>query len=98
MTLWVRKARLGTISDFEEVEAYLVEDDAGELARADQTNRLKVKATHSISDETNPHRAERKLTNGVTIYGNDDIAGKLTAVIDRYAKIWENPGGFADVP
>ena len=92
-----RKVRLGTISDLDEVNAYMAHEDAAEIARVDQTNVLRIKPARAIG-QAKPQDIEMKLPNGVTIYGNDPVAVKLAEVVNRYPEVWENPGGFANVP
>lgn len=92
-----RKVRLGTISDLDEVSAYMAHEDAAELARVDQTNVLRIKPARAIG-EAKPQDIQTKLPNGVTVYGNDTVAVKLAEVVNRYSEVWENPGGFANVP
>jgi hypothetical protein len=85
-----RKARLGTVSDLEEVNACMAHQDAAEIARADQDSLLRIKASHPLG-ESNPHRAERKMPNGVTIYGNDSVATKLADLVNRHPKFGKTP-------
>ena len=88
-----RKARLGTVSNLEEVNACMAHQDA-EIARADQDSLLRIKATHPLG-ESNPHRAQRKMPNGVTIYGNDT---KFADLVNKHPEVWKNPGGFTNIP
>jgi hypothetical protein len=75
----------------------MAHEDAAEIARTDQDSLLKIKAIHAIG-ESSPHRAKRRMPNGVTIYGNDIVATKLADVVNRHSEVWKNPGGFTKVP
>lgn len=89
-----RKVRLGTLSDMEDVNACLVSPNAAALARTEQDN-IKYKSPGTMSkDDDN----ERKLPNGVTVWGDDVVAQKLAQMVNKYPEIWGDPGGFVNVP
>ena len=41
---------------------------------------------------------ETKMANGVTIYGNSDMAAPFCELVQRYPQLWEDHGSFAKLP
>jgi transposase InsO family protein len=83
-------ARMGFLSGFDEVSAYLAGPEAAELARTEQRQAPRARLEGNTTSGT-------KLANGVTVHGDENTVRKLARVVNKF-DIWTDHGGFADVP
>ena len=100
-----RRQRIGTILEYEAGESYPVEVDNHSLAAksgdseapavAEFTRLLDPKP--AITRTIDPSM-ETKLSNGITIYGNEADVTAIQHVAEQHPRIWEDSGDTIDLP
>lgn len=94
---------LGTVVEYEVDGCYLAHPDATLLAGTGDisidTHIIRdvfSTATATKIDEATNESPEKRLENGITIYG-DNLA-EYAAIVNSYPSIWKDDGGSMDVP
>ena len=90
----LRKARLGSIQEYEEEGCYAVDPKETYLAAGAGWPRPRGNSTNTTPD---PSDATEKHPTGFTAYGTCLVRDRLFAVASSY-RIWAKTGGFISVP
>lgn len=85
------KEKLGTASELDVRNAFHASTDAAELAFSDPQPAKPIVVSTANNSEV-------KLDSGITVAGSDNNAKRLTALTERYCKLWLDDGSPVDIP
>ena len=78
------KVRLDFLTDFDEIEVYLVESEAAELAHVDQNNVFHFDQNNLSCRLVNFTCFETVLLSDITVYSNEEIVRALSKIINYH--------------